>query len=100
VVSQSAAGYHPVTKGNVTALLLTSNVRDVERYAEVLSAGWPGGSDASGGSDGSGGAEGWLAATLNSLADDITAAVMREVEQRSRAWPRRPAGRSPAGWLR
>jgi len=94
VVSQSAAGYHPVTKGNVTALLLTSNVRDVERYAEVLSAGWP---DVSGGS---GGAEGWLAATLNSLADDITAAVMREVEQRSRAWPRRPAGRSPAGWLR
>jgi len=44
----------------------------VEQYAEVLSAGW---------TAVSGGAEGWLAPTLNSLADDITAVIMREVEE-------------------
>jgi hypothetical protein len=44
----------------------------VEQYAEVLSAGWPAVS---------GGAEGWLAPTLNSLADDITAVIVREVEE-------------------
>ena len=44
----------------------------VEQYAEVLSAGWPAVS---------GGAEGWLAPTLNSLADDIATVIMREVEE-------------------
>ena len=44
-------------------------------------SGVSGRSGGSGVSGGSGGAEGWLAATLNSLADDITAVVMREVEE-------------------
>jgi len=44
----------------------------VEQYAEVLSAGWPAVPS---------GAEGWLAPTLNSLADDITAVIVREVEE-------------------
>ena len=44
----------------------------VEQYAELLSAGLPAVS---------GGAESWLALTLNSLADDITAVIMREVEE-------------------
>jgi len=44
----------------------------VEKYAEVLSAGWP---------VVSGEAAGWLLPAFGSLADDITTAIMREVEE-------------------
>jgi hypothetical protein len=59
-------------KGHVTLALLASNVAGVEKYAEVLSAGWPGVP---------GEAAGWLLPALGPLADDITAAIMREVEE-------------------
>jgi PucR C-terminal helix-turn-helix domain len=49
-----------------------SNIGWVEMYDEVLSAGLP---------MDSGGASGWLMPGLNSLAGDITAAIMREVEE-------------------
>ena len=52
--------------------LLTSNIIGVEKYAEVLLAGHPAVSD---------GAADWLLPALNSLADDITAAIMDEVEE-------------------
>jgi hypothetical protein len=44
----------------------------VEKFGEVLVAGLPAGS---------GGAAGWLLPALNSLADDITTAIMGEVEE-------------------
>lgn len=47
----------------------------MEKYAEVLSAGWPGVS---------GEAAGWLLPALGSLADDISTAIMREVEEYAR----------------
>ncbi|MGH3210096.1 MAG: hypothetical protein ACRDNO_20305, partial [Trebonia sp.] len=53
----------------------------MEQYAEVLSAGEPGVSAAPGVS---GEPAGWLLAALSSLADDITAAIMREVEEYAR----------------
>jgi hypothetical protein len=56
----------------VTLALLASNIACVEEYAEVLSAGWP---------DVSGEAASWLLPALGSLADDITTAIMREVEE-------------------
>jgi hypothetical protein len=59
----------------VTTALLTSNVICVEKYAEVLPPGRP---------TLPGGAAGWLAPALSSLADDITAAIMREVEEYAR----------------
>ena len=52
--------------------LLTSNIIGVEQYAEVLLAGHPAVSA---------GAADWLLPALNSLADDITAAIMGEVEE-------------------
>jgi hypothetical protein len=60
----------------VTASLLASNVTGVEEYAEVLVAGHPADSDrvARGVAD-------WLLPALDSLAEEITAAVMREVEE-------------------
>jgi hypothetical protein len=62
-----------VTKNeSVTVALLTSNIIGVEEYAEVLLAGHPAVSD---------GAAVWLLPALNSLADDITAAIMDEVEE-------------------
>jgi len=57
---------------HVTASLLASNVWGVERYTEVLPAGWPAVA---------GGAAGWLVLALDSLADDIGAAIMREVDE-------------------
>jgi hypothetical protein len=63
----------PMTKnGPVTVLLPTSNISCVEMYDEVLSVRLPTDSD---------GAAGWLMPGLNSLAGDITAAIMREVEE-------------------
>jgi len=59
----------------VTVALLASNIAGVEGHAEVLSAGWPGVS---------GEAAGWLLPALGSLADDITSAIMREVEEYAR----------------
>jgi PucR C-terminal helix-turn-helix domain len=59
-------------KGRVTLALPASNIAGVEKYAEVLSAGWP---------VVSGEAAGWLLPAFGSLADDITAAIMREVEE-------------------
>jgi len=56
----------------VTLALLASNIAGVEGYAEVLSAGWPGVP---------GEAAGWLLPALGSLADDITTAIIREVEE-------------------
>jgi hypothetical protein len=47
----------------------------VEQYADVLSAGWPGVS---------GEPAGWLLPAPGSLADDITTAIMREVEEYAR----------------
>jgi hypothetical protein len=62
-----------VTKNEgVTVELLTSNIIGVEQYAEVLLAGHPAVSA---------GAADWLLPALNSLADDITAAIMGEVEE-------------------
>jgi len=62
-----------VTKNEgVTVELLTSNIIGVEKYAEVLLAGHPAVSA---------GAADWLLPALNSLADDITAAIMGEVEE-------------------
>ena len=52
--------------------LLTSNIIGVEEYAEVLLVGHPAVSA---------GAADWLLPALNSLADDITAAIMGEVEE-------------------
>ena len=52
--------------------LLASNITWVEGSAEVLSASWP---------SVSGEAAGWLLPALGSLADDITSAIMREVEE-------------------
>jgi hypothetical protein len=59
-------------KGRVTLALPASNIAGVEKYAEVLSAGWP---------VVSGEAAGWLLPALGSLAGDITTAIMREVEE-------------------
>ena len=59
-------------KGRVTLALPASNIAGVERYAGVLSAGWP---------VVSGEAAGWLLPALGSLADDITTAITREVEE-------------------
>jgi hypothetical protein len=59
----------------VTLALLASNIAGVEGHAQVLSAGWPGVS---------GEAAGWLLPALGSLADDITSAIMREVEEYAR----------------
>ena len=56
----------------MTLPLLASNIAGVEGYAEVLSAGWP---------VVSGEAAGWLLPALGSLADDITTAIVREVEE-------------------
>jgi hypothetical protein len=56
----------------VTAELLASNISDVEKYAEVLLTGQPPGSDL---------AAGALPPAFGSLAEDIAAAVMREVEE-------------------
>ena len=57
---------------HVTLALPASNITGVEQYAEVLSAGWPGVS---------GEAAAWLLPALGSLADDITAAIAREVDE-------------------
>ena len=57
---------------HVTLALPASNITGVEQYAEVLSAGWPGVS---------GEAAAWLLPALGSLADDITAAIVREVDE-------------------
>ena len=57
---------------HVTASLLASNVTGVEEYAEVLVAGHPADSDR---------VADWLLPALDSLAEDITAAIMREVEE-------------------
>jgi hypothetical protein len=71
----------------VTASLLTSNVAGVEKYAEVLMAGHPvdsGGAAevlTSGQAADTGGAAKWLLPALDSLAEDITAAIMREVDE-------------------
>jgi len=56
----------------VTASLLASNVTGVEKYAEVLTAGHPADS---------GEAADWLLPALDSLAQDITGAIMREVDE-------------------
>jgi hypothetical protein len=73
-VSESGRWLSPGDKKNesVTVELLTSNIIGVEKYAEVLLAGHPAVSD---------GAAVWLLPALNSLADDITAAIMDEVEE-------------------
>jgi PucR C-terminal helix-turn-helix domain len=56
----------------VTLALLASNIADVEKHAGVLSAGCPGVP---------GEAAGWLLPALGLLADDITAAIVREVDE-------------------
>jgi hypothetical protein len=61
-------------KGRVTAALLASNIACVEKYADVLSSRSPAIT----------GEAGWLLPALGSLADDITAAIMREVEEYAR----------------
>jgi hypothetical protein len=66
----------------VTRALLASNIAWVEKYAEVLSAGWPGVS---------GEAAGWLLPALGPLAADITSAIMREVEEYARPGDDAPA---------
>jgi hypothetical protein len=71
-VSKSGRRLSRPDKGRVTLALLASNIACVEEYAEVLSAGWPGVS---------GEAASWLLPALGSLADDITTAIMREVEE-------------------
>jgi hypothetical protein len=68
----SRGNKHGATKERVTLALLASNVASVEEYAQVLSAGWPGVP---------GEAAGWLLPGLGPLADDITTAIMREVEE-------------------
>lgn len=63
---------HGNKNGRVTAALLTSNIRGVEQYAEVLPAGRltvPGE------------LADWLPTALGPLADDITAAIMNEVPE-------------------
>ena len=59
----------------MTRALLASNINGVDGDAEVLSAGWQGVS---------GEPAGWLPAALSLLADDITAAIMREVKEYAR----------------
>jgi len=71
----------------VTASLLASNVAGVEKYSEVLTAGQaagPGGTAQvliAGQAADSGGAAEWLLPALDSLAEDITAAIMGEVDE-------------------
>ena len=73
LVSESGRRLSPGDKNDpVTAALLASNVRWVQKYAEVLLAGRPVVADE---------AAGWLLPALSRLADDITAAVTREVEE-------------------
>ena len=62
----------PARRWHVTLALPASNITGVEQYAEVISADWPGVS---------GEAAAWLLPALGSLADDITAAIAREVDE-------------------
>lgn len=59
----------------MTVALLVSNIAGMEKYAQVLSSRRPAAS---------GEAAAWLLPALSSLADDIAAAIMREVEEYAR----------------